>query len=560
MQDTPAPTADALAARLTATLESITDAFLMLDREWNLSYLNSEAERLLKVSRQEVLGRNVWEVFPEAVGGPYYRAYHKAVETRTSVSFEEHYAPLDLRTEIRAYPSEEGLAIYFLDIRQRKATEAEIHKLAFYDTLTALPNRQLLLNRVEHALALCHRAERPGAVLFIDLDNFKSINDTRGHDKGDILLRLVAARLTGAVRASDTVARFGGDEFVVLLEDLGATDGEAAAAAQEIARKVLEAFCDPFDIDGMEQYSTPSIGITIFNRDSGSVEDVLRRADLAMYQSKAGGRNTSSFFDPEMQARVSARVALENDLRRALAGEEFVLHYQPQAGVDGRVIGAEALVRWQHPQRGLVSPGEFIPVAEETGMIELLGSWVLRQACRQLAHWGAGCKTHGLEMSVNVSARQFHRPDFVEQVLSVLDETGARAANLRLELTESVLLKDVDGTIEKMMRLKAAGVSFALDDFGTGYSSLSYLHRLPLDQLKIDRSFIWDAFREGHGAAIVRIIVALGRALKMSVLAEGVETQDQFSFIVAEGCQAYQGYLYARPMPAAALAEFIARQ
>jgi diguanylate cyclase (GGDEF)-like protein/PAS domain S-box-containing protein len=558
MQDTTKSSADSLAARLTATLESITDAFLMLDREWNLSYLNGEAERLLKVSRHEVLGRNVWEVFPEAVGGPYYRAYHKAVATGISVSFEEHYAPLDLWTEIRAYPSEEGLAIYFLDISQRKATEAEIHKLAFYDTLTTLPNRQLLLNRIEHALALCYRVERPGAVLFIDLDNFKSINDTRGHDKGDILLHLVAERLTAAVRASDTVARFGGDEFVVLLEDLGANDSEAAAAAQEIARKVLEAFCDPFDIDGMEQYSTPSIGITIFNRDSGSVDDVLRRADLAMYQAKAGGRNTSSFFDPEMQARVSARVAMEADFRRALAGQEFVLHYQPQVGVDGRIIGAEALVRWQHPQRGLVSPGEFIPVAEETGMIEPLGSWVLRQACRQLALWGAHSRTRGLEMSVNVSARQFHRQDFVEQVLSILDATGARAANLRLELTESLLLKDVDATIEKMMRLKASGVSFALDDFGTGYSSLSYLHRLPLDQLKIDRSFIREAFREGHGAAIVRIIVALGRALKMSVLAEGVETQDQFSFIVAEGCQAYQGYLFARPMPADALAKFIA--
>ncbi len=554
------PGVAALAARLTATLESITDAFMMLDCSWKLSYLNGEAERLLQVSRHQVLGRNVWEVFPEAVGGPYYRAYHKAMETGTSVSFEEHYAPLNLWTEIRAYPSEEGLAIYFLDISQRKATEAEIHKLAFYDALTRLPNRQLLLNRIEHALALCRRVARPGAVLFIDLDNFKAINDTRGHEKGDILLHLVAARLTGAVRASDTVARFGGDEFVVLLEDLGANEGEAAAAAQEIARKVLDAFCDPFDIDGMEQYSSPSIGITIFDSDSGSVDDVLRRADLAMYQSKAGGRNTSSFFDPEMQARVSARVALEADFRRALAGDEFVLHYQPLAGVDGRIIGAEALVRWQHPRRGLVSPAEFIPVAEETGLIELLGSWVLQQACRQLAQWGAGSKTRALEMSVNVSARQFHRPDFVEQVLSVLDETGARPANLRLELTESLLLKDVDSTIAKMMRLKAVGVSFALDDFGTGYSSLSYLHRLPLDQLKIDRSFIWDAVRGGHGAAIVRIIVALGRALKMSVLAEGVETPEQFSFIVAEGCQTYQGYLYARPMPAAALADFIARQ
>jgi diguanylate cyclase (GGDEF)-like protein/PAS domain S-box-containing protein len=565
MKDTPENAAaivsvDALAARLTATLESITDAFMMLDRGWNLSYLNGEAERLLQVSRNKVLGRNVWEVFPEAVGGPYYRAYHKAMATNASVSFEEHYAPLNLWTEIRAYPSEEGLAIYFLDISQRKATEAEIHKLAFYDTLTGLPNRQLLLNRIDHALAICRRIARPGAVLFIDLDNFKSINDTRGHDKGDILLRKAGERLGAAVRASDTVARFGGDEFVVLLEDLGATDTEAAGVAQEIALKVLAAFIDPFDIDGMEQYTTPSIGITLFNRDTGSVEDVLQRADLAMYQAKGAGRNTSSFFDPEMQARVTARVSLEADLRRALGSEEFVLHYQPQCGVDGRLSGVEALVRWQHPQRGLVPPGEFIAIAEETGLIVPLGGWVMLQACRLLAHWGADSRTRGLEMSVNVSAQQFQRPDFVEQVISVLVETGARPRNLRLELTESLLLRDVDQIIEKMMRLKALGVSFAMDDFGTGYSSLSYLQRLPLDQLKIDRSFIRDALREGHGAAIVRIIVALGRTLKMSVLAEGVETREQFDFIVAEGCQSYQGYLYARPMPAEALAEFIASQ
>jgi diguanylate cyclase (GGDEF)-like protein len=446
------------------------------------------------------------------------------------------------------------------DISERKELAARLEYLLDHDFLTGLFNRRRFQLEIDHEAERVARYGTNGAVLMIDLDNFKSINDTRGHAKGDVLLKLVTHRLQAAVDGGNFIARFGGDEFVVLLEELGSNDGEAAEAAQDIARKVLEAFIDPFDIDGVEQYSTPSIGITIFNRDSGSVEDVLRRADLAMYQAKAGGRNTSSFFDPEMQARVSARVALEADLRRALAGEEFVLHYQPQAGVDGQVIGAEALVRWQHPQRGLVSPAEFIPVAEETGMIELLGSWVLRQACRQLALWGANSRTRGLEMSVNVSARQFHRLDFVEQVLSVLDDTGARPANLRLELTESLLLKDVGSTIEKMTRLKAVGVSFALDDFGTGYSSLSYLHRLPLDQLKIDQSFIWDAFREGHGAAIVRIIVALGRALKMSVLAEGVETPAQFSFIVAEGCQAYQGYLYARPMPAAALADFIARQ
>ncbi|SFM00048.1 putative bifunctional diguanylate cyclase/phosphodiesterase [Rugamonas rubra] len=556
--NTPEHSAARLAARLTATLESITDAFLMLDRDWNLSYMNGEAERLLQCRREQVIGRNVWQVFPEAVGGPYYRAYHKAVESNSSVSFEEYYAPLNLWTEIRAYPSEEGLAIYFLDISARKASEAEIHQLAFYDRLTGLPNRQLLLNRIEHALTLCGRIGHSGAVLFIDLDNFKAINDTRGHDKGDILLQLVAQRLQSAVRASDTVARFGGDEFVVLLEDLDADAASATAGAQESARKVQHAFCQPFEIAGVQQYSTPSIGITIFDRDAGSVDDVLQRADLAMYQAKAAGRNTIACFDPEMQLRVAASVALEADLRRALAQEEFVLHYQPQVGVDGRLAGAEALLRWNHPQRGLVSPAEFIPVAEDTGLIVPLGQWVLRSACRQLAQWAGGAATAALEMAVNVSAHQFHRPDFVGQVLAVLAETGAPAGRLKLELTESLLLKDVAGTVEKMFLLREVGVGFALDDFGTGYSSLSYLHRLPLDQLKIDRSFIQEISGEGHGAAIVRIIVALGQALDMTVLAEGVETAAQFDFIVAEGCQAYQGYLYSRPLPAERLAEFIA--
>jgi len=361
------------------------------------------------------------------------------------------------------------------------------------------------------------------------------------------------------VRVSDTVARFGGDEFVILLEDLGGSDVEAAAGAQDIGGKVLEAFCAPFDIAGVEQHSTPSVGITIFGGESGTVDDVLKRADLAMYQTKAGGRNGISFFDPEMQARVAARVTLEADLRHALAHDEFVLHYQPQAAVNGRLTGAEALLRWRHPRRGMVAPLEFIPAAEETGLIIPLGRWVMLHACRQLARWAASRATDALEMAVNVSAHQFHRADFVETVLAVLKETGARPSRLKLELTESLLLKDVEGTIEKMKRLKQIGVGFALDDFGTGYSSLSYLHRLPLDQLKIDHSFIWDAFHEGHGAAIVRIIVALGKALKMSVLAEGVETASQFSFIVAEGCQAYQGYLLSKPLPEAELAEFIAR-
>jgi EAL domain-containing protein (putative c-di-GMP-specific phosphodiesterase class I) len=319
----------------------------------------------------------------------------------------------------------------------------------------------------------------------------------------------------------------------------------------------LEAGCNVLLHAMLER--APSIGVTVFNRDPVSVDEVLKRADLAMYQAKAAGRNGIAFFDPAMQARVSARAELEADMRRALYHGEFLLHYQPQLSVSGRVTGVEALVRWNHPQRGLVSPAEFIPVAEDTNMILHLGRWVMQEACRLLARWNADPRTAGLEMSVNVSPSQFHRPDFVEQVLEVLAETGARPERLRLELTESLLLKDVEGTVTKMQRLRQAGISFALDDFGTGYSSLSYLHRLPLDQLKIDRSFIREAFKEGHGAAIVRIIVALGKALKMSVLAEGVETADQLSFIAAEGCGYYQGYLFSKPLPETELAALLKR-
>jgi diguanylate cyclase (GGDEF)-like protein len=541
------------AACLTATLESISDAVLILGHDWEIRYMNGNAACLIKVVREEVLGRCIWDVFPEAVNGPYYQAYHKAVTSNEPVSFEEHYAPLDLWTEIRAYPSEEGLTIYFRDISERKAIEAEIHRMAFYDKLTGLPNRQLLLDRLEHALALGQRTGRPGATLFIDLDHFKSINDTRGHDKGDILLQQVADRLDAAVRSCDTVARFGGDEFVVLLEDLGT---DAAAVARDIASKLLEAFHAPFDVDGAEHYSTPSVGVALFGRERVSIEEVLKRADLAMYQAKAAGRNCVSFFDPAMEERVSARAALESDMRRALTNNEFELHYQPLASIEGTLSGVEALVRWRHPQRGLVPPAEFIPVAEDTNMILHLGCWVLMEACRLLARWGADERTAKLEMSVNVSAIQFHRPDFVEQVLAVLKQTGALPERLRLEVTESLLLSDVESTIVKMQRLRDAGVRFAVDDFGTGYSSLSYLHRLPLSQLKIDRSFIWDAQKEGHGAAIVRMIVGLGKTLGMSVLAEGVETAAQLAFVREEGCHYYQGYLFSKPLPEDQLAAF----
>ncbi len=547
-----------LANRLTTTFESITDAVVMLDREWCFTFINGTAERLLHCRREDVIGMNIWQRFPEAVDGTYYQQYHRAMRDNCSVAFVEHYAPLDLWTEIRAYPSEEGLAIYFLDVSERKAAEARIHALAYYDKLTGLPNRELLVADLDRAIAANHANGTYRALLIIDLDSFKTINDTRGHDKGDLLLQMVARRVRAAMGAGDVVARFGGDEFVILLDDLGTERALAQYRAGVAADQLLDCFAAGFDIAGIDQYSTASIGVTLFDGEAVSPEDLLQRADLAMYQAKSAGRNAYALYEPELQARLLDRVALEADLRQGLSSGHFLLHYQPLAEVDGRMTGVEALVRWNHPSRGLVPPNDFIAPAEESGLILPLGQWVMRTACELLARWAHDAASAHLTMAVNVSAHQLHSPDFVAQVLGVLAATGAPAERLKLELTESLLVNDVEGTIAKMDKLKRAGVRFSLDDFGTGYSSLSYLHRLPLSQLKIDKSFVRDALGGQQGAAIAHTILALGKALKLTVLAEGVETPEHLAFVTAAGCAEYQGYLYSRPLTEAALGQFIA--
>jgi diguanylate cyclase (GGDEF)-like protein/PAS domain S-box-containing protein len=454
---------------------------------------------------------------------------------------------------ITAVKNEEGQVGHhvaaFSDITQRKADEEEIKHLAFYDPLTRLPNRRLLLDRLHQALAASARSHRYGALLFIDLDNFKNLNDTLGHDMGDRLLQQVASRLESCVREGDTVARLGGDEFVLMLEDLSEQADEAATQTEAVGEKILATLNDAYTLGPHEHHNTPSIGITLFVGHEASIDELLKHADLAMYQAKSAGRNTLRFFDPAMQATVEVRSQLENDLRRALREQQFELHYQPQVDADSRVTGAEALVRWRHPQRGLVSPGEFIPLAEENGLILPIGEWVLHTACALLALWRTQPETADLVLAVNVSARQFRHPDFVDQVMAVLDASGANPQRLKLELTESLLLDDVEATITKMETLKAAGVSFSLDDFGTGYSSLSYLKRLPLDQLKIDRSFIRDITTDSNDAAIARTIVALGESLGLAVIAEGVETEAQREFLIANHCHAFQGYLFGRPEP-----------
>ncbi len=438
---------------------------------------------------------------------------------------------------------------YTTDITARKAAEEQIQRLAFFDPLTSLPNRRLLMDRLEQAMTACTRHQRQGALLFIDLDNFKTLNDSYGHDKGDLLLQQVGARLVEGVRDGDTVARLGGDEFVVMLEDLSGNAMEAATQAETVGRKIMSALNESYDIQPLSVHSTPSIGITLFGAQHENIEEPIKRADLAMYQAKSAGRNTIRFYDPRMQAMVAARAALERDLRLALQLEQFVLHYQPQVQRGGLVSGVEALLRWHQPERGLVPPGQFIALAEETGLIVPLGEYILDLACEQLARWAVQPGMAHLTLSVNVSPRQFQQDNFVQQVLDALARTSAPPQRLKLEITENLLITNVDEVIAKMTLLKARGVGFSLDDFGTGYSSLSYLKRLPLDQLKIDQGFVRDILVDANDAAIARMVIVLAESLGLEVMAEGVETIEQQQALQAQGCHAYQGYLYSRPLP-----------
>ena len=444
----------------------------------------------------------------------------------------------------------------FSDITQYKAAEEKIHQLAYYDSLTGLPNRRMLHDRLKQAIAAIGRSNCRGAILFIDLDNFKIINDTRGHDVGDLLLVEVARRLQACVRSEDTVARLGGDEFVVMIDSLSASVEQAVMQAEVVGEKVLQVFAQPFMLKGHEHYATPSIGISLFHDADCTVEELLKRADAAMYQAKHSGRNAIRFFDPAMQAALETRMALEAELRRALPDNQFLLHFQPQVDNDGRVIGAEALLRWRHPERGIISPDQFIPLAEESRLIVPIGKWVLETACRQLKRWQANPATRDLQLAINVSPCQFRQSDFVDQFRQIIQNSQIDASQLKIELTESLVLDDVNESITRMHALKEIGVGFSMDDFGTGYSSLAYLKKLPLDQLKIDQSFVRDIATDPDDAVITRTIVAMAGSLGLSVIAEGVETEEQRTYLQRCGCPAYQGYLFGRPVP---IEEFEAR-
>jgi len=544
-------------------LDNAQDAIFVQDMENRILYWNKGAERMFGWTAEAVMGRQVEDIFPyllsEAEKGQAavlehgewkgeLRKRHKngrvlVVESRCTLVRGEEGNPHSI------------LAIN-TDITDRKAAEGRIHQLAFYDVLTGLPNRAQLRERLEGTLAPSLDDDKMGALLLIDLDDFKTLNDTAGHDIGDLLLQEVALRLSSYMSKTDFVARLGNDEFMVLLEGLSADAAMAASKARAVAEILLTTCHQPYLLGSYEYDGTASIGIALFQGQKDAADDLLKRADLAMNRAKAKGGNTMCLFDPVMETSVAARATLLADLKRALQNREFELHYQPQMDSDGRVTGAEALVRWRHPLRGMVPPNEFIPLTETAGLIVELGLWVLEAACSQLAAWANRPETEGLTLAVNVSIRQFLDARFVHLVEEVLRKSGANPHRLKLEITESFMMEKANDTIAKMTVLKTHGIAFSMDDFGTGYSSLSQLRQLPLDQLKIDQSFVRDVLNCAKDAAIVSTIIALAQSLNLAVIAEGVETEGQRNFLENHGCHAYQGYLFSAALPASKFGEF----
>ena len=458
------------------------------------------------------------------------------------------------------YENKQVILGWYHDLTELKNAENRIHQMAFYDTLTQLPNRRLLMERLNQSLLASACSQQYGALLFIDLDHFKTVNDTKGHDIGDLLLIEAAKRLQACVCETDTVSRLGGDEFLIVLEALGTDIDDAAANARLLTQIIQATLSEPYALNERLCNISSSIGIVLFRDQQDPPDNLLRYADTAMYQAKASGRNTIHFYDAATQIAIEARAKLEDELRLALQKQQFRLHYQIQVDNLRRPLGAEVLLRWEHPEHGLVYPAQFIPLAEDAGLIESIGLWVLHTACAQLAAWQQDELTRDLVLAVNVSPRQLHETDFVTQVQRILLETGVKPAHLKLELTESATLENVEDTIIKMREIEMLGVKFAMDDFGTGYSSLQYLKRLPLSQIKIDQSFVRDIASDPNDASIVQTIIAMSAALRLDVIAEGVENEAQFRFLKLCGCRAFQGYFFSKPVPLDEFMRLLANQ
>ncbi|MBC3807964.1 EAL domain-containing protein [Undibacterium seohonense] len=534
------------------------EGIFVTDNQWNVLRINQAYSRTTGFDAQELIGKPLPRYVNQQQDDVFFASIDKGLglhrywqgELWAEKKNGDVYPQLITLTAIT---NDSGMTTNYIgsftDISRHKGYEDEILNLAFYDPLTHLPNRRLLMDRLQHLIAANQRDEAHSAILFIDLDNFKTLNDTRGHDAGDLLLIEAAQRLQTCVRESDTVARLGGDEFVVVLQALSDQREEAAIQTDRIAEKIRLLLNEPYQITDFIHHGAGSIGVCLFQGCDVTVKDLFKRADTAMYEAKTSGRNAVRFFDPAMQAVLVVKMMLESNLRVALALEQFQLYYQIQVDAEGNVIGAEALLRWIHPDRGFISPLEFIPVAEQTGLIIPIGTWVLETACNQLKKWGRNPKTAHLSLAVNVSAKQFQQSNFVETVTEIVRLHNINPTRLKIELTESTILDNVDATTEKMQQLKKLGIAFSMDDFGTGYSSLAYLQKLPLNQLKIDQSFVRDLNDDENDATIVRAIISLGLNLGLDVIAEGVETVAQRRFLIEHNCLTFQGYLYSKPIP-----------
>lgn len=540
--------------------ENIREVFWITDPAKNIMlYISPAYEQIWGRALQSL--NDSHQDWLEAIHGEDRQRVFQAMQTKQVVGlYDEEYRIVRPDGEVRwihdkAFPvrNSEGVVYRIVgvaeEITERKASEVKMQNLAFYDHMTGLPNRRLLMDRLQQALASSERNGREIALLLLDMDNFKALNDTLGHGVGDLFLQQVSRRVESCLRKGDTVARLGGDEFVVILENLSEQSLEAAAQTEAVGEKIRDALSQIYQLGRYEHHGTASIGATLSGNHQQTIEGLMQQADIAMYQSKKAGRNTLHFFDPKMQETVSARATLEGQLRRALENQQLHLYYQIQVDSSNQPLGAEALIRWLHPERGMVSPAQFIPLAEETGLMLPIGQWVLETACAQLKDWEHDVSTRDLVLAVNVSARQFRHVGFVAQVKDAVQRNSISPKQLKLELTESMLLDSIEDTIETMNALREIGIRFSLDDFGTGYSSLQYLKRLPLDQLKIDQSFVRDIAADSSDRAIVRTIIAMANSLNLDVIAEGVETQEQQQLLLGKGCTHFQGYLYSKPLP-----------
>lgn len=543
--------------RIAATAFESQEGIVVTDEKFNVLRVNQAFTDITGYKSEEAIGKKPNILKSGRQSGEFYRNMFKSIREHGRWSGEL----INRRKNGEVYP--EHLTItavkdakghttnyvgMFTDISVAKAASERIENLAFFDPLTNLPNRRLFADRLAQALVNSSRSSNYGALVFLDLDHFKSLNDTLGHDYGDLLLQQVATRLSNCVREGDSVARLGGDEFVLLVENLSMNEVEAAHQIEAIGEKILTSLNQPYQLNSHEYLSTPSVGISLFNGNQESSEDLLKHADIAMYQAKKAGRNTLRFFDPLMQEAINMRVDLERELKKAIEQKQFELYYQIQMNSAGQPSGAEALIRWKHPERGMISPLQFIPVAEETGLITQIGEWVLNQACLQLQAWQEDAISKDLSLAINVSAKQFLQHDFVDQVKHSLKAFHIDNTKLKLELTESMLIDNIEYVIHTMNALGEIGIQFSLDDFGTGYSSLQYLKMLPLSQLKIDQSFVRDLATDNSDKTIVLTIITMAHSLGLNVIAEGVETNEQLQLLKTHGCENYQGYYFSKPL------------